>query len=105
MSQRCGDPEDHREASPGKRTAGQAKDLRQKWVTAQWILYVDPKTYLPVRMSSLTKWFGGPAHSTHSAVVTNMQWLSATRANIAKALVTIPPGFHQVNSVADQQPG
>jgi hypothetical protein len=91
-------------AVTAKLTASEARDLRQKWVTAQWTLYVNPKTYLPVRMSSLTKWFGGPAHSTHSAVVTNMQWLPATKANIAKALVTIPPGYHQVKSVANQQP-
>jgi hypothetical protein len=87
-----------------KLTAGQAKDLGQKWVTGQWTLYVNPKTYLPVRMSSLSKWYGGPAASSQSAIVTNMQWLSATKANIAKALVTIPPGYHQVKSVADQQP-
>jgi hypothetical protein len=87
-----------------KLTAGQAKDLSQKWVTAQWTLYVNPKTYLPARLSSLTKWYGGPAPSSQSVIMTNMQWLPATKANIAKALVTIPPGYHQVKSVAGQQP-
>jgi hypothetical protein len=34
--------------------------------------------------------------------VTDMQWLPPSAANIAKTLVTIPPGFHQVSSPADQ---
>jgi hypothetical protein len=34
--------------------------------------------------------------------VTNIQWLRPTAANIAKTLVTIPAGFQQVSSPADQ---
>jgi hypothetical protein len=34
--------------------------------------------------------------------VTNVQWLPPTAANIAKALVTIPPGYTQVSSPAQQ---
>jgi hypothetical protein len=39
--------------------------------------------------------------------VIDVQWLPPTRANIAKTLVTIPAGFHQVSSAAQQvaQPG
>ena len=36
-----------------------------------------------------------------SSAVTNVQWLQPTKANIAKTLVTIPPGFTQVKSIAD----
>jgi hypothetical protein len=31
-----------------------------------------------------------------------MKWLPPTAANIAQSLVTIPPGFQQVSSPADQ---
>jgi hypothetical protein len=31
-----------------------------------------------------------------------MQWLPATAANVAQSLVTIPAGFQQVGSPADQ---
>jgi hypothetical protein len=37
--------------------------------------------------------------------VTQVRWLPPTKANIAKALVTIPPGYQQVSSPASQQPG
>jgi hypothetical protein len=80
----------------------QAKAYRETWLREQWTLYVNPKTYLPVRLSSSSEMFGGPAPSTRSASVTDMQWLQPTAANIAKALVTIPAGFRQVSSPADQ---
>ena len=80
----------------------QAKAYRAKWLRERWTLYVNPTTYLPVRLSSSGKTFGGPAPSTYSTSVTDMQWLPPTAANIAKALVTIPAGFHQVSSPADQ---
>jgi hypothetical protein len=65
-------------------------------------LRVNPKTYLPVRMFGSTEAFGGPASSTRFASVTDAQWLRPTPANIDKALVTIPAGFHQVSSPASQ---
>ena len=34
--------------------------------------------------------------------MTNVQWLQPTPANMARALVTIPPGFHRVSSPANQ---
>jgi hypothetical protein len=73
-----------------------------KWATARWILYVNPGTYLPVRIYGSTEEFGGTSGPFTSSFVTNVQWLPATRANIAKTLLTIPPGFHRVKSAADQ---
>ena len=63
---------------------------------------MDPKTYLPVRLSSSGSTYGGPAPSTYSTGVTDMQWLPPTAANIAQSVVTIPAGFQQVSSPADQ---
>lgn len=83
----------------------QAKDYGAKWVTSQRTLYVNPRTYLPVRVSSRNNTYGGPRPAYRSVTVTTMRWLPATKANIAKALITIPAGYHQVKSVADQQPG
>jgi hypothetical protein len=80
----------------------QAKAYRETWLRERWTLYVNPKTYLPVRLSSSSEMFGGPAPSTHSASVTDMQWLQPTAANIAQALVTIPARFRQASSPADQ---
>jgi len=71
-------------------------------VRSRWTLYVDPRTYLPVRVSGSSRTFGGPAPSTYSTSLTDMQWLPPTAANIAHTLVTIPTGFQQVSSPADQ---
>jgi hypothetical protein len=81
---------------------GEARAVREKWLRSQWTLYVDPETYLPVRLSSSGSTYGGPAPSTYSAGVTDMQWLPPTAANIAQSVVTIPAGFQQVSSPADQ---
>lgn len=81
---------------------GEARAVREKWERDRWTLYVNPKTYLPVRVSGSGYTFGGPAPSTYSTSVTDIQWLRPTAANIAKALVTIPAGFRQVSSPASQ---
>jgi hypothetical protein len=78
-----------------KLSAGYAKAVKAKFATARWILYVSPTTYLPVRMVGSTQTYGGSGGSSASSFVTNVQWLPATPFNIAKALVTIPPGFHR----------
>jgi hypothetical protein len=44
---------------------------------------------------STTSYGGGAARITYSTV-TNIQWLPATAANVAKTLVTIPRGFRHV---------
>jgi len=78
-----------------KLSAGYSKVVKEKFATARWALYVNPVTYLPVRMVGSTETFGGSGSSYTSTFVTNVQWLPATKANIAQALVTIPPGFHR----------
>jgi len=82
--------------------AGYARVVHEKQARVEWTLYVNPTTYLPVRMSGSTATFGGPARSTRFASVTDASWLRPTRANIDATLVTIPAGFHQVSSVAKQ---
>jgi hypothetical protein len=81
---------------------GEARAVREKWTRAGWTLYVDPRSYLPVRITATNTTFGGPAATTYSTLVTNVQWLKPTAANRAKALVRIPPGFHRVSSPASQ---
>jgi hypothetical protein len=81
---------------------GYSKTVRAKWATARWTLYVNPVTYLPVRMYGSTETFGGPAATWTSSSVTDVQWLPPTAANIAKTMVTIPAGFQRVRSPSDQ---
>ena len=45
---------------------------------------------------------GGRWPSSTNSSVTDVRWLPPTQANIAKARVTIPAGFHRVSSPADQ---
>jgi hypothetical protein len=78
-----------------KLSAGYSKAVKEKFATARWTLYVNPVTYLPVRMVGSTETFGGSSGITNSVFVTNVRWLQPTRANVAQALVTIPPGFHR----------
>jgi hypothetical protein len=82
--------------------AGEARDLGEKWLTARWTVYVNPTTYLPVRMKGSSTTFGGRWPSSTSSSVTDVKWLPPTAANLAKTLVTIPAGFRQVSSSADQ---
>ena len=83
-------------------SAGYAKVVHEKQARVEWTLYVNPTTYLPVRMVGSTETFGGPARSTRFASVTEVKWLRPIPANIARTLVTIPAGFHQVSSAASQ---
>jgi hypothetical protein len=53
-------------------------------------------------MYGSTQTFGGPGHGTLFASVTDVRWLPPTAANTAKALVTIPAGFHRVSPPAGQ---
>jgi hypothetical protein len=81
---------------------GYAKTVREARVRVRYTLYVDSATYLPVRADGSTEAYGGAGGPTVSASVTNVQWLPPTTANIAKALVTIPSGYTQVSSPAQQ---
>jgi len=83
---------------------GYARSVREKRVRVRFTLYVDPATYLPVRAYGSTETYGGSSGPTVSAYVTNVRWLAPTAANIAKTMVTIPPGYTQVSSPAEQQP-
>jgi hypothetical protein len=82
---------------------GYARAVHAKFATVRWALYVNPTTYLPVRMSGSTQTYGGSAGSYTSSSVTNVRWLPATPANAAKALVTIPPGFKRFYGPAGDQ--
>lgn len=79
-----------------------AKAVHEEWTRVRWTLYVDPTTYLPVRILGSTATFGGSGGSTLYSLVTNVRWLPPTAANIAKATLTIPAGFHRVSSPANQ---
>jgi hypothetical protein len=81
---------------------GYGKTVHERYARALWTLYVNPSTYLPVRMIGVTETFGGSGGHTRFESVTNVHWLPPTPANVARALVTIPPGYHQVSSPADQ---
>ena len=74
---------------------GYARTVHEQWTTGRWVLYVNSETYLPVRMEGSTQTYGGSAGRYTSSSVTDVQWLPATRANVARALVTIPAGFHR----------
>jgi hypothetical protein len=76
-----------------KLSPGYAKAIHEKWDRISWSVYVDPTTYLPVRMSGSGRIFGGPMASHTSTTVTDVQWLKPTPANVAMATITIPPGF------------
>jgi len=62
----------------------------------QFTLYVNPATYLPVRVVSSTTSYGGGARRSTYATTTNIRWLPPTAANVAKTIVTIPRGFRHV---------
>lgn len=85
-----------------KLSPGYAQAVHQKRARVRWTLYVNPKTYLPVRIYSSTQTFGGPGSGTLTSSVTDVRWLPPAAANIAQALVTIPAGFRHVNSPASQ---
>jgi hypothetical protein len=74
---------------------GYGRSVRETRVHVGYTLYVDAKTYLPVRAYGSTKTYGGAGGPTISSYVTNVRWLSPTPANRAKALVTIPHGYTQ----------
>lgn len=66
--------------------------------TVRYTLYVNPRTYLPVRMYGATISYGGGANRYTYATVTDFGWLPPTAANVARAIITIPSGFRHVNS-------
>jgi hypothetical protein len=81
---------------------GYAKTVHEKEARVRYTLWVNPTTYLPVRASGSTETYGGSGGRTAFSVVTDVRWLPPTATNIAQTLVTIPPGYQQVSSAADQ---
>jgi hypothetical protein len=81
---------------------GYAKTVNEKEARVRYTLWVNPTTYLPVRESGSTETYGGSGGRTAFSVVTDVQWLPPTAANVAQTLVTIPAGYQQVSSPADQ---
>ncbi|MFI5079436.1 MAG: hypothetical protein ACHQCE_00045 [Streptosporangiales bacterium] len=81
---------------------GYARTIKEARERVRYTLYVDSATYLPVRAYGSDETYGGANGPTVSASVTNVQWLPPTAANIAKALITIPAGYTQVSSAAQQ---
>jgi hypothetical protein len=81
---------------------GYARTIKEARERVRYTLYVDSATYLPVRAYGSDETYGGANGPTVSASVTSVQWLPPTAANIAKALITIPAGYTQVSSPAQQ---
>jgi hypothetical protein len=72
---------------------GYAGAIKAARLRVRYTLDVDSATYLPVRAYGSNETYGGVSGRTVSAYVTQVRWLPPTKANIAKALVTIPPGY------------
>lgn len=60
-------------------------------------IFVNLGTYLPVRISQYGKSVDHPSEASVPSSA-DFQWLPATTANIRQALVTIPPGYPQVQN-------
>jgi hypothetical protein len=65
----------------------------------RYTLYVNPATYLPVRMVSgpVLRLHGGQQSPASFSSVAGFQWLPPTAANVAKVGVPIPAGFRQLH--------
>jgi hypothetical protein len=81
---------------------GYARTVNEKEARVRYTVWVNPATYLPVRVSGSTATYGGPGGRTDSSTATDVQWLPPTAANVAQTLVTIPAGYQQVSSAARQ---
>jgi hypothetical protein len=60
-------------------------------------LWVNPATYLPVRINTNLTATLGHGQTTHIVGTRDVSWLPATRANLADLRVPIPAGFTQVS--------
>jgi hypothetical protein len=66
-----------------------------------YALYVNPASYLPVRVSGSASSYSRATGTSTFTSVTSIQWLPPTPANVAQTLVTVPPGFRRVRSAPD----
>jgi len=60
-------------------------------------LWVNPATYLPVRINTNLTVTLGHGQTTHMVGTRDVSWLPPTRANLADLRVPIPAGFTQVS--------
>ena len=82
--------------------AGEAKDLGEKWLTGRWTVYVNPRTYLPVRMEGSSTTFGGRWPSSTSSSVTDVTVAAADGRQHRQDPGHYPRRFRQASSPADQ---
>lgn len=59
-------------------------------------LWVNPATYLPVRLQINTTVTLPDGHTSHAVFSSDVSWLPPTSANLANLRVRIPPGYTQV---------
>ena len=62
-------------------------------------IWVDPRSYLPVRLVShlrALRWGADPSKAARLTLTIDFRWLPPTPANLAKLTAPIPPGFHKV---------
>jgi len=59
-------------------------------------LWVNPATYLPVRLQINTTVTLPDGHTSHAVFSSDVSWLPPTSANLANFRVRIPPGYTQV---------
>jgi hypothetical protein len=63
----------------------------------QTTLWVDPGSYLPVRLTDQVHVIlGSAAKQTAATLTTDFRWLPATKANLKQLTAPIPPGFREV---------
>jgi hypothetical protein len=68
---------------------------------AEATIWVDPSSYLPVRLTGRVQLIsGGPEKQDAGTLTIDFRWLPPTSANLAKLTAPIPPGFHQVSGPA-----
>jgi hypothetical protein len=63
-------------------------------------LWVDPRSYLPVRLVSHERLYlvGGSKDGVNATLTIDFRWLPPTRANRKQLTAPIPKGFREVSS-------
>jgi hypothetical protein len=68
---------------------------------ADTIIWVDPRSYLPVRLTDQVHIIRSSDKKETTAKLTiDFRWLPPSRANLKELTAPIPPGFHQVSKPA-----
>lgn len=63
-------------------------------------IWVDPSSYLPVRLTGRVQLSAGGNEKQDGTLTIGFRWLPPTSANLAKLSAPIPPGFRQVSTPA-----